>query len=29
MLQAAPAAEKVKYKNTIGFIKKYDRVIDA
>jgi len=27
MLQFAPGAEKVKYENTIEFIKKYDRVI--
>jgi hypothetical protein len=27
MLQAAPVAEKAKYENTIGFIRKYDRVI--
>lgn len=25
MLKTAPAAEKVKYENTIEFIKKYDR----
>jgi hypothetical protein len=29
MLQTAPVAEKVKYENTIGFIKKYDSVIGA
>lgn len=29
MLKTAPAAEKVKYENTIGFIKKYDRVISG
>lgn len=27
MLQAAPVAEKTKYENTIGFIKKHDKVI--
>jgi hypothetical protein len=27
MLQAAPVAEKVKYQNTIGFIRKYDRLL--
>jgi hypothetical protein len=29
MLQTAPATEKVKYENTIEFIKKYDRVMGA
>lgn len=29
MMQAAPDAEKVKYENTIEFIKKYDRVTSA
>jgi hypothetical protein len=27
MMQAAPASERVKYENTMGFIRRYDRVI--